>query len=42
MAFRFDKLTTKAQGLVAEAQSLATSSNNPEIDPLHLLAAMLS
>jgi len=42
MAFRFDKLTTKAQGLVAEAQSLATSAGNPEIDPLHLLAAMLS
>lgn len=42
MAFRFDKLTTKAQGLVAEAQSLATSAGNPEIDPLHLLSAMLS
>jgi ATP-dependent Clp protease ATP-binding subunit ClpB len=42
MAFRFDKLTTKAQGLVAEAQSQATSAGNPEIDPLHLLAAMLS
>lgn len=41
MAFRFDKLTTKAQGLVAEAQGLATSAGNPEIDPLHLLSAML-
>tara|TARA_R110002073_G_scaffold172563_1_gene329706 strand:+ start:5726 stop:8371 length:2646 start_codon:yes stop_codon:yes gene_type:complete len=41
MAFRFDKLTTKAQSLVAEAQSQAASSGNPEILPLHLLAAML-
>ncbi len=41
MAFRFDKLTTKAQGLVAEAQGLATTAGNPEIDPLHLLSAML-
>jgi len=42
MAFRFDKLTTKAQGLVAEAQSQAASAGNPEIDPLHLLQAMLA
>ena len=42
MAFRFDKLTTKAQGLVAEAQAQAASAGNPEIDPLHLLQAMLS
>jgi hypothetical protein len=42
MAFRFDKLTTKAQGLVAEAQGQAASAGNPEIDPLHLLAAMLA
>ncbi|GAA5506016.1 ATP-dependent chaperone ClpB [Novipirellula caenicola] len=41
MAFRFDKLTTKAQSLVAEAQAQAASSGNPEILPLHLLAAML-
>lgn len=41
MSFRFDKLTTKAQGLVAEAQSLAGTAGNPEIDPLHLLSAML-
>lgn len=41
MAFRFDKLTTKAQGLVAEAQGLASAAGNPEIDPLHLLSAML-
>jgi len=41
MSFRFDKLTTKAQGLVAEAQGRATTAGNPEIDPLHLLGAML-
>lgn len=41
MTFRFDKLTTKAQALVAEAQGRAASSGNPEITPLHLLAAML-
>ena len=42
MAFRYDKLTTKAQGLVAEAQAQAASAGNPEIDPLHLLQAMLA
>ena len=41
MAFRFDKLTTKAQSLVAEAQAQAASAGNPEISPLHLLGAML-
>lgn len=41
MTFRFDKLTTKAQGLVAEAQGRAASAGNPEISSLHLLSAML-
>ena len=41
MTFRFDKLTTKAQGLVAEAQGRAAEAGNPEISSLHLLAAML-
>ncbi len=41
MTFRFDKLTTKAQALVAEAQGRAASGGNPEISPLHLLGAML-
>jgi len=41
MTFRFDKLTTKAQALVAEAQGRAASGGNPEITPLHLLSAML-
>src|SRR6056297_230187 len=41
MTFRFDKLTVKAQAAVAEAQSKAAEAGNPEIDPLHLLVAML-
>src|SRR6056297_2989148 len=41
MTFRFDKLTTKAQGIVADAQARAASAGNPEITPLHLLAAMI-
>ena len=42
MAFRFDKLTLKAQEAVAGAQSLAADNGNPQIDPLHLLAVLLS
>lgn len=41
MTFRFDKLTTKAQSAVAEAQGRAASSGSPEITSLHLLGAML-
>ena len=41
MAFRFDKLTIKAQEAVANAQSLALDQGNPEIDVLHLTAALL-
>ena len=42
MAFRFDKLTIKAQEAMASAQSLASDGGHPEIDPLHLLAALLA
>jgi ATP-dependent Clp protease ATP-binding subunit ClpB len=42
MNFRFDKLTIKAQEAVAGAQNLATERQHPEIDPLHLLAAMIT
>lgn len=42
MAFRFDKLTLKAQEAVAGAQSLAADRGNPQLDPLHLLAALLA
>lgn len=41
MAFRFDKLTHKAQEAVAAAQALAADKGNPEFDPLHVLAALL-
>ncbi|MCC9602454.1 ATP-dependent chaperone ClpB [Stieleria sp. JC731] len=41
MTFRFDKLTTKAQGLIAEAQGRAAANGNPDITSLHLLGAML-
>ena len=41
MAFRFDKLTLKAQAAVQQAQELAADAGNPQIEPLHLLAALL-
>lgn len=39
--FNFEKLTHKAQSVIADAQSRATAAGNPEISPLHLLVAML-
>jgi ATP-dependent Clp protease ATP-binding subunit ClpB len=42
MAFRFDKLTLKAQEAVSNAQALAGDRGNPQLDPLHLLAALLA
>ncbi|MEX2142349.1 MAG: ATP-dependent chaperone ClpB [Pirellulales bacterium] len=42
MAFRLDKFTLKAQEAVQRAQELAADAGNPQIDPLHLLAALLS
>jgi ATP-dependent Clp protease ATP-binding subunit ClpB len=41
MPFRFDKLTIKAQEAVARAQELAVDAGNPQIEPVHLLAALL-
>jgi ATP-dependent Clp protease ATP-binding subunit ClpB len=41
MAFRFDKLTIKAQETIQHAQELATDAGNPQIEPLHVLAALL-
>jgi len=38
---RLDKLTTKFQEALADAQSLAVTRDNPYIEPVHLLAAML-
>ena len=42
MAFRPDKLTIKAQEAVAGAQSLAADAGHPQVDALHLLAALLA
>ncbi len=42
MAFRFDKLTLKAQEAVSRAQELAADRGHAQIDPLHLLAALLA
>src|SRR3954470_11648264 len=38
---RFDKLTTKFQQAIADAQSIAIGQDNPFIEPVHLLAALL-
>jgi ATP-dependent Clp protease ATP-binding subunit ClpB len=39
---RIDKLTTRFQEALADAQSLAVANDNPYIEPAHLLAAMLA
>ncbi|SPU53790.1 ATP-dependent chaperone ClpB [Bordetella trematum] len=39
---RFDKLTTKFQQALADAQSLAARNDNPYIEPVHVLAALLN
>jgi ATP-dependent Clp protease ATP-binding subunit ClpB len=39
---RFDKFTIKSQELIQNAQSLAGQHNNQQIEPEHLMAAMLS
>jgi ATP-dependent Clp protease ATP-binding subunit ClpB len=39
---RFDKLTTKFQQAIADAQSLAVKHDNPYIEPVHVLAALLA
>ncbi len=38
---RFDKLTTQFQEALGDAQSLAAGADNPYIEPVHLLGAML-
>ncbi len=38
---RFDKLTTKFQQALSDAQSIAVGSDNPHIEPQHLLLALL-
>ncbi|TAL88766.1 MAG: ATP-dependent chaperone ClpB [Candidimonas sp.] len=39
---RFDKLTTKFQQAIADAQSLSVKHDNPYIEPVHVLAALLA
>src|SRR5260370_7336222 len=41
MAIRFEKLTVKAQEAVQRANDLASEHGNPELLPIHLLAALL-
>ncbi|ARP80969.1 ATP-dependent chaperone ClpB [Bordetella genomosp. 8] len=38
---RFDKLTTKFQQALADAQSLAARNDHPYIEPLHVLSALI-
>ncbi len=38
---RFDKLTTKFQQALADAQSIAAGQDQQFIEPLHLLVALL-
>lgn len=38
---RLDKLTTKFQQALSDAQSLALGQDNPYIEPQHLLLALL-
>ncbi|MEX0586007.1 MAG: ATP-dependent chaperone ClpB [Pirellulales bacterium] len=42
MAFRFDKFTNKSQEAVQRAHDLAAEQGHPQIDPLHLLAALVA
>src|SRR3954447_191206 len=41
MAFRFDKLTIKAQEAIQRSQELASEAGNPQIEAVHLLSALL-
>jgi ATP-dependent Clp protease ATP-binding subunit ClpB len=41
MAIRWDKLTVKTQEAVQRANELASQNGNPELLPLHMLAALL-
>ncbi len=41
MAIRWDKFTLKAQEAIQRANELASEQGNPEVAPLHVLAALL-
>ena len=38
---RFDKFTAKLQAAIAEAQSLAVGQGHNQLDPAHLLLALI-
>jgi ATP-dependent Clp protease ATP-binding subunit ClpB len=40
-AVRFDRFTLKAQEAIQDAQTLAETHQNPAVDPMHLLAALI-
>ena len=40
MAFRFDKLTQKAQEAVQQAQEIASQNGHQAVHPLHLLISL--
>jgi ATP-dependent Clp protease ATP-binding subunit ClpB len=42
MNFDFNQLTAKAQEAVAAAQRLASEAGNPQLEPLHLLGALVN
>ena len=42
MAIRFEKFTIKAQEALQRAQALASDRGNPQIEPIHLLAALVA
>ncbi len=41
MAIRWDKLTVKAQEAMQRANDLASEHGNPELQPVHILAALI-
>ena len=41
MAIRWDKLTVKAQEAMQRANDLASEHGNPEVQPVHILAALV-
>src|ERR1035437_7022151 len=41
MAIRWEKLTVKSQEAVEHAQARATELGNPEVQPVHLLLALI-
>src|SRR6202020_1279392 len=41
MAIRWDRFTIKAQEAIQQANEIASENGNPEMLPLHLLAALL-